>query len=328
MFSDFHAGEGLNPKLIRGIEALTAEAGPDFVMVGGDQCVRVPTVGEVAEHMAAIMEPVIKRNIPWAAVFGNHDRENGRGLSLADHMAAYREVPGCLAEAGPEEIHGVGNYCLSVLSSKSDEPSFNIWGMDSGREMRDWIDMFGLDRDDAVFVLPDHFCEGMNGATPLFDQVQWYYNKSAGFEKAYGRPVPGVMFMHIALPEYVHICHNPEECGAEGSKRVAVDGSEISSGLFLAALERGDIRGFFFGHDHHCDIAGKYCGVTMACDACVGYDMTGHDDLRGGRIIDLYEDEGKIFTRTLKLIDLLGPDAIRDPDYFEGGCRYFIRKLD
>ena len=52
-----------------------------------------------------------------------------------------------------------------------------------------------------------------------------------------------------------------------------------------------------------------------------------HDDLRGGRIIDLYEN-GEFFTRHVKLMDLLGKAALRDPAYFEGGDKYYIRDLD
>ena len=64
------------------------------------------------------------------------------------------------------------------------------------------------------------------------------------------------------------------------------------------------------------------------CLAALGYNMSGHDDLRGGRVIDLYEKDGTVQTYNVKLMELLGRDAMRDPDYFEGGCKYFIRKLD
>nr|MCR5042151.1 metallophosphoesterase [Clostridia bacterium] len=326
MVSDFHAGDKCNPKLIAGLEELVKASGPDFVMLGGDQCVEGSSAAGIRDRMGRIMEPVISRDIPWGAVFGNHDREGS--LSIELQQEAYELLPGCMSEAGPADIHGVGNYCLTVKASRSDEPAFIIWALDSGREMRDWTELFGLDPDEAVFKLPNRFGEHANGATPLFDQARWYYDRSLEFERAAGKPVPGVMFMHIPLQEYTHVIQNPEECGAVGSKRASLDNSEISSGLFLACLERRDVRGIFFGHEHLTDIEGRYCGITMACDACLGYDMSGHDDLRGGRIIDLYEDEGKLFTRTLKLIDLMGVDAMRDPDYFEGGCKYFIRVLD
>ena len=49
-------------------------------------------------------------------------------------------------------------------------------------------------------------------------------------------------------------------------------------------------------------------------------------DYGGGRVIDLFE-EGTVQTYMVHLMELLGRGAMRDPDYFEGGCKYFIRKL-
>ena len=323
MVSDFHAGEAYNPKLKLGLETLIAHTAPDFVMIGGDQILIRDTAEEVREYFCDILEPVLKRNLPWAAVFGNHDRECG--IDIREEQKAYESIPGCMGEAGPEEIHGVGNFRIPVLSSGSDTPAFYIWAMDSNRYMRDWIPEFGLDPD-TRFVLPDHFNDDSGDGIPLFDQVQWYYNGSKAAEKESGRKIPGVLFMHTPLPEYLQILRNPEECGAVGSLRSHIGCSEISSGLFLACLERGDIKGIFFGHEHLCDISGKYCGITMACDAALGFNMSGHDDLRGGRVIDLFS-EGTMQTYNVKLMELLGRDAMRDPDYFEGGCKYFIRKL-
>ena len=145
-------------------------------------------------------------------------------------------------------------------------------------------------------------------------------------EKEAGKKIPAVMFMHIPLPEYLEILRNPEDCGAIGSKRETVGCCEINSGLFAACLQRGDVKGIFFGHEHLCDIQGEYAGIIMAQDAAIGYNMSAHDDLRGGRVIDLFAD-GSIQTRTVKLIDLMGREAMRRPDYFEGGCKYFIRDL-
>ncbi len=323
MISDFHSGTDCSPKTIKGIDVLIETVKPDFVMLGGDQCLNRKTSDEVRAYLCDIIEPILRRGLPWAAVFGNHDREGG--IDIETEEAVYETIPGCLSQRGPEDIHGIGNYCLPVLSSKGDSVAYHLWAMDSHREIWDFFRDYSSDKK-ITSVLPDHFNEGGNGSTPYFNQVMWYYNKSVADEKATGKKIPGIMFMHTPLIEFMQIVRNPEECGAIGSKRAAVDCSEISSGLFMAALERGDIKGFFFGHEHHNDLQGVYGGITMACDTAIGYNMSAHDDLRGGRIIDLYED-GRMETRAIKLIDIMGRDAMRDPDYFEGGCSYFIRKL-
>ena len=55
--------------------------------------------------------------------------------------------------------------------------------------------------------------------------------------------------------------------------------------------------------------------------------MSAHDDLRGGRLFEINED-GTFETRTVKIMDLMGKEAIRNPEFIEGGDRYYIRKID
>ena len=330
MVSDMHLGvnpklqEDYNYKVTRGLNALLESCEPDFVMFGGDQCLTFDNAEDSKNKFEEVIEPVLKRKIPWGVVFGNHDRETGLDL-VTEMNQVYRRIDGCLAECGPEDISGTGNYCIPVYASDSDKIKYNLFAIDSQHRVKDLIEKFNL-AEDTEFVLPNHLVDGSGDGVPLFDQVMWYYNKSVETEKEQGEKVPAVMFMHISLPEYMQIMRNPEQCGAIGSKRESGCATELNSGLFLAALQRGDIKGFFFGHDHLIDMQGEYCGITLACDAAIGYNMSAHDDLRGGRVIDLYED-GEMETYNVKLIDLLGRSAMRDEDYFEGGCRYHIREL-
>lgn len=329
MMSDFHSSKNDNlpkdyaDKMIRGIDALLEETRPDLVVLGGDQCLAEETIEDAKERMSFLISPILERKLPWCAVFGNHDNE--MGLPVSEEEKAYELIDGCLNEAGPADIEGTGNFVLSVMSSDGEDVAFNIFALDSHRELADLIPKFGLP-EDTKLLLPRHFNDGATGRMPDFEQVMWYYNTSKQAEEKAGKKIPAVMFMHIPIPEFLQVVRNPEHCGAIGSKREKLGCCEINSGLFAACLQRGDVKGIFFGHEHLCDIQGKYCGITMAQDAAIGYNMSAHDDLRGGRVIDLYE-EGRIETHTVKLIDLLGRDAMRRPDYFEGGCKYFIRDL-
>ena len=329
MVSDFHScknpklKEDYNYKVIEGIDALINETNPDFIFVGGDQCIEASTVKEAKEKTEELLEPVLRRNLPWAACFGNHDNEIG--LPVREEEKAYEMIAGCLNETGPEDLDGTGNYCIPVYDEKGENIIYNLFSLDSHREIRDLIDKFNLDKDTKL-ILPNHFNDGQTGAMPTFEQVMWYYNTSKQIEKTEGKKIPAVMFMHIPLPEYLNVVRNPEQCDAIGNKREHLGCTEINFGLFAAALQRGDVKGIFFGHEHLCDIQGKYCGITMAQDAAIGYNMSAHDDLRGGRVIDLYKD-GSLETKTVKLIDIMGKKAMRREDYFEGGCKYFIRDL-
>lgn len=329
MVSDFHLGlnrrlkEDYNYKVTAGLEALICETSPDMVFLGGDQCLASDDPAEAKALFETVIEPILRRGLPFATVFGNHDRETGISLEVEEEL--YESIPGCLSQAGPQELDGVGNYRLTVLSSSGNKPAFSLFALDSQRELSDLIGKFGLPEGTKI-LLPEHFNEGQTGAMPTFEQVMWYYNTSKDDERRFGRKIPAVMFMHIPLPEYLEIIRNPEECNAIGSKRETVGCTEVNFGLFGACLQRGDVKGIFFGHEHLCDIQGEYCGIIMAQDAALGYNMSAHDDLRGGRVIDLFED-GTVNTHAVKLIDIMGREAMRRPDYFEGGCKYFIRKL-
>ncbi len=325
MVSDFHAGKRYDPKLKAGLEALLENTAPDFVMVGGDQCLDKATPAETRDYMADIMSPVIGRSLPWAAVLGNHDRECG--IDVGDEYMVYESLPYFAADAGPSCIHGCGNFSIPVYPSDENNgaPAFVIWGLDSSLYQRRLPEILGRDEKMRV-ILPDPIGGGSGDGAVMFDQVMWYYDRSRQYEKEAGAPVPGALFTHVPVQEFMEIVRNPEETGARGHMRESSCCSEISPGLFMAALERGDVRGMFFGHDHLVTLQGEYCGITMACDGALGYNMSAHDDLRGGRVIDVSED-GRLTTHFVSLWSIMGKACMRDPGYMEGGCAYFIRKL-
>lgn len=296
MISDFHAGSRrkgfedgnpYSPKVRQAVEALVNETSPDFVMVGGDQC-----IGHSPEYlfnaMTDIMAPVIDRGIPWAHVYGNHDRE--MAMTTAEQQKIYETVPLCLSERGPEDIFGVCNYVLPVYSSDGRETAFNLFCLDSNREISDYVEQFSIAEEDNNIILPFAFGSRVAQAMPFFQQVMWYYNTSRDCERENGRRIPALMFMHNPCLEFNLIFRNPEECDMYGEKRESVGCSELNTGLFAACLERGDVKGIFCGHEHMNAYHGKYCGIILGYDSCVGYDMSAHDDVRGGRVIDISED--------------------------------------
>lgn len=330
MISDFHCGSRrkgfedgnpYSPKVREAIEALVTETNPDFVMVGGDQC-----IGKNADYLynsfCDIMAPVIERCIPWAHVYGNHDRE--APMTTAEQEKIYETIPHCFSKRGPEDIFGVCNYVIPVYSSNGDKIAYNLFALDSNREISDYIENYGIAEEDNNIVLP--FAFGTRGvqAMPFFEQVMWYYNTSKQMEKENGAKIPALMFMHNPCIEFNLIFRNPEETDMYGEKRESVGCSELNTGLFTACLERGDVKGIFCGHEHMNAYHGKYCGIILGYDSAVGYDMSAHDDVRGGRVIDIRED-GTLTTRHIKLMAIMGEKALRRPDFFEGGLNYFIR---
>ena len=343
MISDLHShgsfhGIGRSfyrDKMHMGMNALLDEVDPDFVMIGGDLCLgsffdkslsREENLKLVSEDMKIALEPILKRDIPWAHVFGNHDAE--ADTTKDEQEEILESIPGCFSKAGPKALYGVGNYYIPVYSNNNEgKIGYNIFCLDSNRELKDELKLFGVEGKEDNAVLPFSLGMGKGQSMPLFSQVMWYFNKSMEIESAEGRKVPAIMCMHNPIIEYNLIYKNPEETEMIGSKRESPCCSELNSGLFYACLERGDVKGIFCGHEHMNTYQGTYCGITLAYDGCIGFDMSAHDDLRGGRVIELDENEGKFTTKFIPLVDLLGKKAWRNEESFEGGwhTEYFIR---
>lgn len=87
---------------------------PDMVIFSGDQLNGQGTTWDPKSVLAKFALAVTDRGIPWAAVFGNHDDEEG--MSREDQMTLMAGMPYSVVEPGPKDIHGVGNYVLKVWS--------------------------------------------------------------------------------------------------------------------------------------------------------------------------------------------------------------------
>jgi hypothetical protein len=313
MISDFHGGPHYNRQLKTGIHALLQETRPDLVLLNGDISVGdmydngVCTADGLRAYLSDVLEELEQNKIPWAHVFGNHDRESG--MDLIEQQKVYESFPCCLSYRGLEELHGVGNYVLPVQSSDGSRIAYNIWGLDSLRGYYDYQEAFCMP--DCNFILPENFGGGSVDVSPMFDQVMWYYTTSQQMERENGSRIPAIMYLHVGILEMQLMRKNWWECRVTGERRQTIDCGEMNSGLFMACKLRGDVEGIFFGHEHLCDFCGNLFGITMAYDSALGYNMSAHDDLRGGREIILHEDGSPLATRHIKLVALMGDAAIR-----------------
>ena len=109
--------------------ALDAEK-PDMVVFSGDQLNGQRTSYDSRSVLAKFAKPVIDRQIPWAAIFGNHDSEDVGDRPF--QMRNLQSMPYSLAQPGPDEVDGVGNY---VIKLRSGDPSqmhlFTLYFLDS-----------------------------------------------------------------------------------------------------------------------------------------------------------------------------------------------------
>ncbi|KAI0369179.1 Metallo-dependent phosphatase [Pilatotrama ljubarskyi] len=292
---------------------------PDLIVFTGDQLNGQGSSWDSKSVLAKFAKAVTQRGIPWAAVFGNHDDEDG--WSRETQIKYMKGLPYSLVEAGPKDIHGVGNYVLKV---KSADPSMThlltLYFLDSGSYYSGGMEWFG-------FFYPTEYDYIRQ------NQIDWFLQESASIDaierpfipdgakdiggiwerQATDQVVPGarrlakpnaLMFFHIPLAESYSAAdvdpvtgrpldvglHDMEEPGA--AKRQ--DGF-FHKGL-LQALESDHRAG---GHATEVKVvANGHCHITENCRRVKGVWLC----FGGG---GSYSGYGKIgFDRRFRIYDI------------------------
>uniref|UniRef100_A0A7S1B0Q2 Calcineurin-like phosphoesterase domain-containing protein n=1 Tax=Noctiluca scintillans TaxID=2966 RepID=A0A7S1B0Q2_NOCSC len=205
-------------------QLLDSNTNTDFVVFLGDQVTANNARTYEEAETQAFNAVGVARDVPWAAVFGNHDTAEMADISEPERaywrhslLAALStllasRVPG---EAFTSSLGGVCNYVV-VVESFSGVPLAALWFLDSGGG-----------------PLPEAIAE---------DQLAWLVetNRRVG-------PLPGLLFQHIP-PR-----HNGELLNCLGTFDEEVTPVESQPDDYLSILRELDIRGVFFGHDHGND---------------------------------------------------------------------------
>ncbi|RKN70152.1 metallophosphoesterase family protein [Paenibacillus ginsengarvi] len=251
------------------MESVLAEEKPDLVVFTGD-AVKGNSCANQLEQLIDVLSVPEKLGLPYAFVFGNHDSEHDC-VSREDMMEAIEGRAFCLAEAGPAEVAGVGNYTLTIA------------GKDGGDDPK------------AVLYFFDTGCGAPKSIIKSYawlerSQIDWYTFQSESFREANGgTPLPALTFFHYPLPEYNevwdrHTCY--------GVKNETVGCARLNTGMFAAMKMMGDVMGTFAGHDHTNDYCGDLYGIWL-CYGRTGGPNTVNDVPyeRGARVIRLTEGE-------------------------------------
>lgn len=235
---------------------------PDLIVITGDliwsECEGADqTYRRVLDHIAAW-------KIPFAIVYGNHDSE--ANLTREELFNIQQEYTYSVAEYGPADIHGVGNYHLAVQSNDGKSSEALLYFLDSGDYAKDNIGYY-----DFIHS----------------DQVSWFVSESLQHKKASHKQRPALAFFHIPLPEYKDVLQVGK---VTGNKLEQVCSPAINSGLYTALLEDGNVMGTFVGHDHDNDYCGELHGISLCYGRITGYNVYGSLE-RGARVIQLFEGE-------------------------------------
>ncbi len=261
-FTDVHwkNGDEKDMRSRRLMEAVLEAERPDLAVFTGDVIDSVHCRDPKRSFVQAV-EAVERHGIPWAAVFGNHDAEEG--VTREELMTVMADCRYSLAEPGPAGVTGVGNYAVPVFGAKRDEPAARLYFLDSGSYAPENIGGYGW---------------------ITLEQTNWYMRESQRNAKR----VPALAFFHIPLPEYDDVWRT-QTC--YGFKHEPVCCPKINTGFYSALLARGEVIATFAGHDHVNDYYGDLYGIRLYYGRSTGYNTYGKEGFRrGARVIRLREN--------------------------------------
>ncbi|MBQ2684419.1 MAG: metallophosphoesterase family protein [Thermoguttaceae bacterium] len=271
-FTDLHTAYndeeevGKSAKTVQRVGEMLAKEKPDFAVLTGDLVTKEVDLlsGGLAAAWENITRPFDEAGVPFAIAFGNHDHE--RQATMPEQLAMIDRAKMNLTYSADPTHPGAGTCWLPVLGADGNEAA-RLWCFDS----------------QSYPTIPDMGTY----AWISYEQIEWYRAESAKAEASVGHPIPGLAFFHIPLPEIWKV-HNAE--AATGTIGEPPCPPDLNSGLFTAMIERGDILGVFFGHDHDDDYAALYKGIALVYGRKTGFGSYGDMGLeRGGRIIELTE---------------------------------------
>lgn len=213
---------------------------PDLVVLTGDQ-IHGEYSPDSETSLLKALQPILKRKIPFAIVFGNHDDELG-SLTRAELMEFIQLIPYNYATPGSDDIPGIGNYELTV-NDRSNKPLASIFMLDSHsyasnkKERYDWFK-------------PEQL-----------DFVKMSYNE---------KPTPiSLAFFHIPLIEYRQVA-NADKDKIKGAYREGVMSANQNSGMF-EALKSVNTKFISVGHDHVNDFCLDQDGVGLCYGGGAGF---------------------------------------------------------
>jgi len=309
---------GILPRTKELIGAALDRERPDFVALTGDQLsgngrkIWFAAKGEKAARIKRTIREIVElleaRHIPFTFTMGNHDHSSP--LPAEEQIACYMASGLCHAQDSPAGVPGYANHVTPIYPNRGgDIPAMLIYCLDS------------------------HTALGA-GYMPLDPaQIEWYRNtRDAWAEKNNGQPIPSLLFQHIPVEEIIELFKEvPKntEGAFEGLRNYSgkffvlnedlapgfygemPSSPDTNAGLFETAMERGEMLGMFFGHDHTNGFHGKVRGLMLGYAPSAGYNAYGAGRRRGVRVFEFHESNlGAYQTKIITDEELLGDSKL------------------
>lgn len=297
--TDIHIGAGFmsvkkDNMALNAVAAMISEEKPDLVVVTGDIAFPIPFQAgtlnnkNAAKLFAELMEQL---GVYWCYAFGNHDTEAYSYFSREQISDFYTSgnYPHCIAQAGPEDVDGVGNYVINIKNSIG-QITQSLFMLDSHSYLSN----------DPLGILWNYDCIHEN-------QIEWYENTVKQLTDENGSIVPkSIAFFHIPIEEYKTAWEEYTNNGYADTENVKyhygkvteknsmICISELNNGFFDKALELGSTQAMFCGHDHLNNFSLSYKGIDLNYGYSIDYlayaGIMKFGLQRGCTIIELHPD--------------------------------------
>lgn len=231
--------------------------------------------------------------IPWAAVMGNHDGDNGEELDENWCAQQIYRSKNSVFKFGPKDM-GVGNYIINI--KENGRIIHSIYMMDTHTETS--LDCGGYDH--------------------LWDnQLEWYEWAVKGNNSLAGRTVESSIFFHIPCIQYRYawneakynketgVYDNPEYADSFGSNDEWICSPDYDSGFFALVKELGSTKNMIAGHDHVNDSSILYDGIRLSYSLKCGPGCYWNSEKNGGSTLTIGSDGHAVFAHHYVDVDSL-----------------------
>jgi len=250
------------------IEKLLKIEKPDLVISTGDNIDWGANDAKIS--LNEVFAPIIKANIPYAIVLGNHDQQSS--LNRMEVMKFITSMNNSISLFNPidpefQDIHGYGNYHL-IIGKDDASPEFILYFLDSGADTNN---------------------KNVKG-------YDWFHNSQIDYlkqtcNKYYGQN--GLLFWHIPTKEYEDV----KEYHYTGNVLDTPGTPNINSGLISDVIECNNIKGGFVGHSHNNDFCFDYYNTRLCHVGGTGFNGYGIAGVsRKARIIHIKKHGKEIHT--------------------------------
>ena len=313
LFGDIHEHTDYktNPKfkdMQKLMNAALDEFKPDLCVLLGDNCntgIYVEDPDVFREMLKDVVAPITSRNIPVAAVLGNHEHDHGHEDEI---VAEYGKLGIIMRNDAPDEVTGNANFKELIYSSDGEKPVFCLWFIDSNNchENRE------ISHYDYVHT----------------DQIEWFEAESEKLKELNGgEPMPSFIFQHTPVPEEYELLrkarfwelpvsvrgYNTKRktfyVGKKGTADYVGEGPcspDVNNGQFASWKKVGGVLGAFFGHDHLNDFSGFVDGIFIAQHKTAGFRAYTDGCRSCVRLVTLDEKNPAKFEQQLKRFKQFG----------------------